>query len=185
MRHHLDAERLPQERPGDGSRGDAGRGFAGAGPLEHRAGVVEAVLEHACVVGVAGPRPGQRRVAGALLEFGRVDGVGGHHGFPLGPFGVADLDGDRAAERDAVPDAGQHGDLVLLELHPGAAAVAEAAAGQLTRDVVGGDVDPGDHAFDHGHQRAAVGFTSCGPSQHASHLPTTAPHDRFVHVVPR
>ncbi len=78
------------------------------------------------------------------------------------------------AERDAVPDAGQHGDLVLLELHPRAAAVAEAAAGQLTRDVVGGDVDAGDHAFDHGHQRAAVGFTSCGPSQHASHLPTTA-----------
>ena len=44
-------------------------------------------------------------------------------------------------------------------------------ASQLTRDLGGGDVDPGDHAFDHGHQRAAVGFTSCGPSQHASHLP--------------
>ena len=72
-----------------------------------------------------------------------------------------------------MPDAGEHGDLVLLELHPGAAAVAEAAAGQLTGDVVGGDVDAGDHAFDHGHQRAAVGFTSCGPSQHASHLPTS------------
>ncbi len=108
-----------------------------------------------------------------VLEFGRVDGIGGHHGFPLRPFGVADLDRDRAAERDAVPDAGEHGDLVLLELHPRAAAVAEPAAGQLARDLVGGDVDAGDHAFDHGHQRAAVGFTSCGPSQHASHLPTS------------
>jgi hypothetical protein len=70
-----------------------------------------------------------------------------------------------------MPDAGQHGDLILLELHPGAAAVAEAAAGQLTRNVRRGDVDAGNHAFDHGHQRAAVGLTSSGPSQHASHLP--------------
>ena len=64
VREHLDAQRLAQERPRDGAGGDPGRGLAGAGPLEHRAGVVEAVLEHAGVVGVAGPRPGQRRVAG-------------------------------------------------------------------------------------------------------------------------
>src|SRR6185437_2444118 len=95
---------------------------------------------------------------------------------------VADLDRDRAAERDAVPDAGEHGDLVLLELHPGAAAVAEPAPGQLTRYVVGGDVDAGDHAFDHGHQRAAVGFTSCGPSQHASHF-RTSPADTDFGVI--
>ena len=29
----------------------------------------------------------------------------------------------------------------------------------------------GDHAFDHGHQRAAVRLPGGGPSQHASHLP--------------
>ena len=67
MRQHLDAERLPQKRPRDGAGRDAGRRLAGAGTLQHRAGVVEAVLEHACVVGVARPRPGQRRVAGAVL----------------------------------------------------------------------------------------------------------------------
>jgi hypothetical protein len=72
-----------------------------------------------------------------------------------------------------MPDAGQHGDLVLFELHPGASAVAKAASGELTRYVFGGDVDAGDHAFDHGHQRATVGFTGCRPSQHASHLPTS------------
>ena len=55
-----------------------------------------------------------------------------------------------------MPDARQHGDLILLELHPGAAAVAQPAAGQLGGDVVGGDPDTGDHAFDHGYQRAAV-----------------------------
>ena len=72
-----------------------------------------------------------------------------------------------------MPDTGQHRDLVLLELHPRAAAVAQPAAGQLTTDLLGRDLDAGDHALDHGHQRAAVGFTSCGPSQHASHLPTS------------
>ena len=89
----------------------------------------------------------------------RIDRVGGHHRLPLGPFRVADLNRDRAAERDTVPNTGQHGDLVLFELHPGATAVAESAAGQLARYVVGGDADAGDHAFDHGHQCAAVGFT--------------------------
>ena len=72
----------------------------------------------------------------------------------------------------AVPHPGEHRDLVLLELHPRAAAVAQPAAGELAGDLVGRDLDPGDHALDHGHQRAAVGFTSGGPSQHASHLPT-------------
>ena len=172
MREHLDAEGLAEELAGDGAGRDAGGGFAGAGPLEYRSGVVEFVLEHAGIVGVAGPRPGQRRVA-RDFEFRGVDGVGGHHGLPLRPLGVADLDGDRAAERDAVAHARQHGDLVALEFHPGAAAVAEAAAGQLVGDVVGGDRQPGDHAFDHGHQSSAVGFTSSSPSQHESHLPTT------------
>ena len=45
---------LGQEQLGEGAGGDAGRGLAGAGPLEHVAGVVEAVLLHADEVGVAG-----------------------------------------------------------------------------------------------------------------------------------
>ena len=110
---------------------DAGRGFACAGAFQHRPGVVEAVLEHAGVVGVAGPRPGQRLVAGDVLELGGVDGIGRHHRFPLRPFRIADLDGDRAAERDAVPNTGEHRDLILLELHPRTAAVAQPAAGEL------------------------------------------------------
>ena len=43
------------------------------------------------------------------------------------------LDRDRAAQGEAVPDAAEELDLVLLELHPGAAAVAEPAAGQGAR----------------------------------------------------
>ena len=67
-RDQPDAERLLQEGRRDRAEGDPGRGLAGAGPLEDRPGVVEAVLLHADEVGVAGPRPGQRRVAGQLLR---------------------------------------------------------------------------------------------------------------------
>ncbi len=155
--HHLDPEDLAQELAGDGACGDPRGGLACTGALENGPGVVEAVLEHAGEVGVTGTGPRQRRVAGTLaVQLGGVDRVGGHHGLPLGPLAVADLDGDRAAERAAVPNPGQNGDLILLELHPGAPAVAQPAAGQLGGDVLGGDPHAGDHAFDHGYQRAAV-----------------------------
>ena len=105
----------------------------------------------------------------------RVDRVGGHHGFPLRPFGVADLDGDGPAQGDAVAHPGQHGHRVALELHPRAAAVAEPAAGQLVGDVGGGDFHAGDHAFDHGHQRAAVRFPGGDPAQHPPIFPWAQP----------
>ena len=34
-----------------------------------------------------------------------------------------------------MPDAGQHGDLVLLKLHSGTPAIAESAAGQLDAEI--------------------------------------------------
>lgn len=171
MREHLDAEGLTQERPGHGARGHTRGGLAGAGTFEHRTRVVEAVLEHARVVGVAGAWPRERGVA-RDVQIGRVDRVGRHHALPLGPFGVADLDRDGAAQCEAVPDPGQHRDLVLFELHPGATAVAEAAPLELCPDLLRSDGHAGDHPFEHGHQGAAVGFTSCGPTQHGCHSPT-------------
>ena len=60
---YVKPEQLTQELPRDGTGRDTCRGLPCAGPLEHRAGVVEAVLEHAREVGVTGPGPGQRRVA--------------------------------------------------------------------------------------------------------------------------
>ena len=155
VRNDLDAQRLTEELTRQRSRSDPCRRLPGAGAFQHRPGVLEAVLDHARVVGVPGARPGQRRIACAL-EFGGVDGVGGHHGFPLGPFGVADLDGDRTAEGETVPDAGHDRDLVLLELHPGAPAVAEPSAGQLIPDVARCDVHTGDHALDEGNQGSAM-----------------------------
>ena len=87
---HLDAERLAEERLRHRAQRHPGRGLAGAGALEHRPRVVEAVLLHAGEVGVAGPRAGQRRVAGLPGEHLGVDRVGGHDRRPLGPLGVAD-----------------------------------------------------------------------------------------------
>ena len=86
------------------TEGDPRGGLPGRGPLEHRAGVGEAVLLHPDEVGVPGPRPGQRGVAGDLL--GRADVTGGgervvvdrvraHDGPPLRPFGVAHPDRHR------------------------------------------------------------------------------------------
>jgi hypothetical protein len=82
---------------------------------------------------VARPRPGQRRVAGQRVELVGVDRVGGHDRLPLRPLGVADPDRDRAAERAPVPDAAEQVDLVALEAHPGAAAVAERGGGRARR----------------------------------------------------
>ena len=83
--------------------------------------------------------PGRGRVSAALraraVELDRVDGVGRHHLLPLGPLGVADLDRDRSALVSPWRTPPVMRDLVLLELHPRAAAVAQPAAGQRVGDV--------------------------------------------------
>ena len=132
MADETDAE-LGQERAGEGAERDAGRGLAGAGPLEDRPSLVEVVLLHADEVGVPGARPRQRRAAAAGL-LGQLDRVGAHHLDPLRPFGVADAQRDRAAERESVADAARDVERVLFELHARAAAVAELAAGEVGLD---------------------------------------------------
>ena len=178
-RHHvrddLGTEHGTQELLGDGAEGDPGRGLPGGGPLQHRAGVVEAVLLHAGEVGVTGPGPGQRGVAGQRLQGvggGVVRRVGSHDLLPLRPLGVADLHRERPAHRHPVPDAAEQRDLVLLELHPGAAAVAEPAAGELGGDVGRGHRHTCRQSFEDGNQGGTMRFTCGEPAQHARHPPT-------------
>ena len=118
--------------------------------------------------------PGRGRVSGGVagqrLELDRVDRVGRHHLLPLGPLGVADLDRDRAALGLAVADAADDRDLVLLELHPGAAAVAEAAPGERVGDVGGGHPDVGGQPLEDRDQGGAVGLARGEPTQHAVSL---------------
>ncbi|GLB67416.1 hypothetical protein AHIS1636_18560 [Arthrobacter mangrovi] len=56
-------------------------------------------------------------------------------------------------------DASEDGDLVLLELHPGAAAVTKPAAGQGILDIRDVQFDAGGDAFDNSNQGRTMGFT--------------------------
>ena len=166
VRHDPGVEGLVEERGRHRTERHPGRGLAGRRAFQDRPGLVPAVLLHADQVGVTGPRPGQRGVAGQRLELHRVDRVGGHHLLPLRPLGVADDDRHRAAEGLAVPDAAGQRHLVLLELHPGAAAVAEPAPREGVGDVGGGDPDVRGQPLDDRGERGSVGLPGGEPAQH-------------------
>ena len=166
VREHLDAQGLREERLRHRAEGHLRGGLAGARALEHRAGLVEVVLRHAGEVGVAGTRPRQRGVARAALQQHRVDGVGGHHRLPLRPLAVGDADGDRATHRQAVPQAPGELDLVGLEAHPRATAVAETPPGELGRHLLRAHRDARDHALEHGRERRSVRLSRRQPPQH-------------------
>ena len=111
------------------------------------ADVVEAVLERAGEVRVAGPDArdrlgalvavvGERRELGRLLVGQRPDL---HDPGPVLPVAVGDLEQDRRAQRAAVADAGQDPRPVLLDRLAGAAAVAALAAGEVDGEVVLGE----------------------------------------------
>jgi hypothetical protein len=155
-----DPERLLEEAHRDPPQRHSGGGLPGAGPFQDRPGLVEVVLLHPGEVRVAGPWPGQGRVARLARQHVGVDGVGRHHRLPLRPLRVADLDGDRPALGLAVAYATQDGHRVRLELHPGAASEAEPAPGQRVGDVGGRHPYAGGHALQGRHQRGTVGFTS-------------------------
>ena len=63
-------------------------------------------------------------------------------------------------------DAAEQRDLVLLEAHPGPAAVAEAAAGQLGRDVFDRDLRARGQALDDDDERLAVRLAGGQEAQH-------------------
>ncbi len=162
-RPDLDAE-LAQEGPGHGPRRDPCRCLARGRSLEHVAHVVEAVLERAGEVGVAGPDAGDRRrplVAlvrrvgqlGRLLRAQRSDL---HHPGPVLPIAVADEQEDRRSERPAVADPAEDLGPVLLDGLARPAAVAALATSQVDRDVVLGQGQAGRHALDRRPERRSV-----------------------------
>ena len=104
------------------------------------------------------------RVAGLVGEELGGHRIGGHDLLPFGPFGVSYLNGNGAALADAVPDAAEDRDHVLLEFHPRTAAVAEAAAGQGVCDVPAGDFHTGGDALNNSHQSRTMGFTGSQPT---------------------
>src|SRR5690606_14286897 len=97
----------------------------------------------------------------------RVDGSGRHDVDPARPLGVADPQGDRAADRAPEADAARDAQLVLLELHACAAAVAELATLQVGLDLLGQDRHVGGHPLEDGHLFGSVRLTGRQPTQHA------------------
>jgi hypothetical protein len=69
-----------------------------------------------------------------------------------------------------VADAADNGDLVLLELHPGTASVAEPPAGQGVGDVARRHQDVGWQSFQDRDEGRAVGFTRSEPAKHGVSL---------------
>jgi molybdopterin-guanine dinucleotide biosynthesis protein A len=69
-----------------------------------------------------------------------------------------------------VPDAAGQLDLILLELHPGAAAIAEPAPCQIGADLAGGDLHAGRQPLENRDEGRAVGLTSSYPAQHLAIL---------------
>ena len=157
------------------------------GALQHRAGVIEVILGHPGQVRMSGARPGERLVpglfahvtgAGVDLERGRWYRVRGHHLLPLRPLGVTDLDRHRAPHGQPVPDTAEQPDVVLLELHPGPASVAEAAASQGVGHLLGSDLHTGRQALQHPEHCLAVGLPCRQPSEHELILARGGPASR-------
>ena len=77
---------------------------------------------------------------------------------------VRDDERERRAERDAVPQAGEHLDLVGLELLPRAPAVPLLAPAQVGVDRLLLEPQPGGQPGEDGDERGAVRF-ACGTSR--------------------
>ena len=136
---HLDADGLARGTPWRPRRARPGRRSPGRWPARAPAGRRRSRTS-ACRPGRraraaagsaarCGPAPSQH----ARRRPGRRAMTVSHFGHSVLPI----LDRDRAAQGAAVPDAAGELDLVLLERHPRAAAVAEPAAGQGRGDVGG------------------------------------------------
>jgi hypothetical protein len=98
----------------------------------------------------------------------------------LGHSVLPDPDRERPALGDPVPDAAEELDLVPLEGHPRAAAVAEPAAGQLVGDVGRGRANAGGEPLEHCHQGRSVGLPGGEPTQHGSSLPDGASYSTYT-----
>ena len=154
---------LAQQRLRDRAGGDVDRGVPRARALERVADVLVAVLEHAGEVGVAGPRQRHRlRPLPRRLALGRPRV---HPPLPVLVIAVADDERERRPERAPVAEAGEHLDLVLLELLARAAAVALLAAVEVGVDRGAVEHEPGGKAGQDRDERRPVRLAGGGEAE--------------------
>jgi len=115
---------------------------------------------------VAGTRARQGRST-TLRKTLEIDRLGAHDVDPAVPLGVADAQRDRASHRLAESNAAGDRELVLFEFHPGAAAIAELATGEIGANGVEAHGHAGGQALNNCDQFRAVGFTCGQPTKHA------------------
>jgi hypothetical protein len=152
MAPDLDPEFLEQPA-GEGAGGDSRSSLPGTGSLQDIPGIVPIILEDAYQVGMTGARAGDLSPAGLTVALRR------HHVFPVGPVTVADLHRDGRPHGLPAPYSGQPLDLVRLDLHPRAAAVALHPALELMIDVLGSHWQAGGNPLHDDGKGLAVGFT--------------------------
>ena len=145
----------PEQLSGQASGRDASGGFARAGTLEHIADVVVAVLERAGEIRVSGPWTRHLRPSGAGCAFRHL-GLDVHRLLPVDPVAVANDKRDRRAGREAVPNAGEHFDVVAFNGHSPAAPVAALSPPELRVERVDIDVETRRHAVDRDDERLTV-----------------------------
>ena len=112
--------------------GHARRRLPRRSSLQNVARIVKIKLQPARQVGVARTRSGQRAPRAAILS-AILDG---HGLLPVGPVAIFDAQRDGRADRLPVPNAGQRLDVVLLDLLPAAAPVAQLAPVQVAVDKI-------------------------------------------------
>jgi len=75
--------------------------------------------------------------------------------------------------------------LVLLDLHPTAAAIAALAAREICVQVGLGQLEPGGNAVDDGGERFPVGLAGREEAERPAHEPSLARGDRVIACQPR
>ena len=96
-----------------------------------------------------------------------VDRFGAHLDGPVDPVTVFDPKRDGRTQRQAVPDAALDFGVVLLDLHPTAAAVATLASRKVRGDVSFGKRQAGRQAFDDHREAFAVALACRQPAKRA------------------
>jgi len=126
--------------------------FAGAGTFKDISHVMVGIFHPPRKIGMA--RPGAGYGDGVIFE----TCLRRHLLIPVNPVPVGDSEGHGRAEGFPPTDAGEYFHLVLLYLHPTAAAIPSLAAGQVEVDGFSGNSDPCGHPFDDGGKLGAVGL---------------------------
>ncbi len=103
---------------------------------------------------------------GLCEDRARTTRLGGHLLGPLGPLGVGDHDGHGRTQRAPVADPTQQGDLVGLEPHTRAAAVAQSPPRQFAGYVGGLHRKAGREPLNRDHEAATVRLARGEIAQH-------------------